>query len=340
MKILSKNLHIKVKTMKNNLINKFFFLFILGSIFSLSHASITEVHSLKEISLENKRPNMVVFLDVDENLLLNAHHTPQPFRYLAPSHQSHRLLEPDIAQTTTNIKYCVNGDSGKVFMFGLTKRCLNWGHKMIPDDGHEHLQQAGIPLSRQRFKHLDGTSLCGNPYAGFKNGVIYTAGQPKSIYASGFFKLTGIKPSRIVFSDDLMVNIDDMVQYGKKNNVPVEAYHMTRVPLLHDFVKGTKRDTRLPAHFDPDQYLHDHLDVFQAVAHQSVTEQFNFAQHHYLNHGKNEGRFSGYPQSFTPHNYLAKNHDLITYVQHNGLDPVTFAWSHYKQFGHRENRPF
>jgi hypothetical protein len=326
--------------MKKNLLKKVVLLFAISAIFGTSHASYKEIHSLKEISLENKRPNMVAFLDLDENVLLNIHHTPQPFKYLAPSHQSHRMLEPDLAQTTTNIKNCINGDSGKVFMFGLTKRCMSWGHQMIPDNGHEHAKQAGIPFSRQRFKHLDGTILCGNAYAGFNNGVIYTAGQPKSLYAKAFFKLAGLHPSLMIFSDDLIGNVKDMIEFSKKINVPIEAYHMTRVHLLHEFVKGGKRDKRLPDHFDPDQYLHDHSDVFQLVTHTSVTEQFTFAQHHYLTWGKDEKRFSGYPKSFNPQNYLAMNQDLDAYAQRNVLDPVTFAWFHYKKFGHREDRSF
>ncbi|MBA4750040.1 MAG: DUF2608 domain-containing protein [Alphaproteobacteria bacterium] len=316
----------------------FLFLAAFFTCFTTTHASITEIHSLKEISLKNKRAGMVVLFDIDENILLNIHHTPSTFKYLAPSHQSHRMLEPDIAQTTTGIKHCINGDSGKVFMFGLTKRCLYWGPHMTPDNGHEHAEQAGIPFSRVRFKHFNGTTLCHNPHAGFNNGIIYTAGQPKNLYAEAFFNLAKINPTFMIFSDDLIGNINDMVRYAQSKNIPIEAYHMTRVHLLDTFVRGIKQRHNLPKDFDPDQYLHHNLDVFACVATKRVSEQFSFAQHHYLTWGQQEQRFVSYPKNFSPHRYVAHNSDIAAHAQTHNLDPLIFALEHYRSNGHKENR--
>lgn len=300
--------------------------------FSSAHASITEIHSLKEISLKNKRAGMVVLLDLDENVLLTEGTAPHPFKYLSHPKQACRFLEPDIAQTTTNIKYSVNGDSGKVIMLGLTKRCRLLGKSMTPDVGHKHAEQEGIPFSRVRFQHLNGSTLCNNPHAGFDNGVIYTAGKPKNLYADAFFKLANITPTLMIFSDDLMGNIKDMVQYAQSNNIPIEAYHMTRVHLLDSFIKGVKQKPNLPQGFDPDRYLHHNQDVFSCVATKSVSEQFSFSQHHYLTWGQQEQRFVDYPK------YLAQHSDIAAYAQTHRLDPVTFAWEHYRYNGHKENR--
>jgi hypothetical protein len=312
-------------------------LFFQNYTFASDH--IAEIHSLKEIPLKNLKPGSVIFLDVDDNVLSTNHPDQFPIFGFAQSPKHYRLLEPDIAQTTYNMKTSIDGDPHQVIILGLTKRC------MIHSDGRHdeadsQLEQENVYVSRHRFKHLDGITLCNNRYSGFRNGVIYTGGQEKSAYADHFFQLAGIAPSLIKFSDDVKENLYELIAYAEKNAIPIDAYHMTRVRLLSSFINGPQRDGQLPQKFDPDMYLRYNLDVQKVVADKTVSEQFSFAQHHYLTWGKNEQRFIGYPKDFSPNRYIDLNPDLKSYVMSHSLDPTAFAWSHYREFGHKEKRAF
>ncbi|MBA4750039.1 MAG: hypothetical protein H2057_05400 [Alphaproteobacteria bacterium] len=71
-----------------------------GAFVSLSQASATEIHSLKEISLHNKKPGAVVFLlDVDDHLYPERRYFQPALQYLVHPVKRCRLLEADIAQT-------------------------------------------------------------------------------------------------------------------------------------------------------------------------------------------------------------------------------------------------
>lgn len=320
----------------------FFFMALLVTLntpFAQGSGHIEEIHSLKEIPLTNMKPGTVIFLDMDENVLVSAAGAPPVLKYLASAHEQCRLLEPDLAQTTHNMKTCIDGNASNVMIIGLTKRCMTYGDGR-DDEADAVLEKAGIPLSRNRFQHLNGVNLCNNPCAGFRNGVIYTAGGMKSPYADEFFQIAKIVPSLIKFSDNLKENLIEMILYANKNGIPIDSYLMNRVHLLNSFIKGDKRDTRLPVNFDPDRYLHQHPDIFRVVADRTVSEQFSFAQQHYLIWGKSENRFLGYPDDFCPQKYLSLNQDIEQYALAHNLDRTAFAWSHYKDFGRMENRLF
>lgn len=311
--------------------------FLLWTSTPLLYATPTDIYSLKEIMLHNKKAGMVVFLDVDDHLLSVRRYFPDSHKYLVHPQKEYRLLEADVAQTIQKIRHSINNDPSKVIVLGLTKRPL-FHPDGKPDEADTVIEKEGIPLSRSDFSQFNGQKLLNNANAGYRNGVIYTNRQEKSAYAEAFFKLAGINPPLVIFSDDHRPNSQEMLDSGKVNGRNVESYHLRRVELLHDFIKGEKKHPEIKHDFDPEKYLHHNPDILESSQTRNVSKQLTFAQQHYVKWGQTEGRFVDYPDHFSPQEYLDYNKDVLAYAQTHRLDPLTFAWEHYRHYGQKENR--
>lgn len=193
-----------------------------------SPPAIKEIKSLKEISTKNFKKNTLVLLDFDETVILDKHHTSKRNRHLIPANQSYRLIEPDVAQTIKKLKTSVNGNERNVAILGLTKRS-SYSHRYGFDKGNIHMKKEDIPLSRYRFRHLNGKRLCNNPKTGYYNGTIHTAGQNKAKYLDDFLKKSKFVPSHIVIADDKEKNLIDVMNYAQQKGISIEPYKMVGV---------------------------------------------------------------------------------------------------------------
>jgi hypothetical protein len=191
---------------------------------------IQQIDSLKQISTKKFVKNTLVLLDLDENIILDKIHVQPRYQHLIAPNAAYRLIEDDIAKTVLNLKTSVSGNSANVVILGLTKRGAKKNKRF--DQGHKHVEQENIPFSRSKFKHLNGTTLCGNSNACFYNGIIYTAGQNKGTYLEDFLIKSKFNPAHMVTSDDKEQNLRDVISFAKKKNIPIEAYQMNGVKKL------------------------------------------------------------------------------------------------------------
>jgi hypothetical protein len=95
----------------------------------------------------------------------------------------------------------------------------------------------------------------------------------------------------------------------------------------------------LPPEFDPNLYLSFNEDL--ALAAKDHPHPLQFAQHHFLNHGRAEKREWRLPITFSTELYLAYNQDLQHAVRTlNSSEREHFLINHFSRFGRHEGRHF
>ncbi|MBA4749699.1 MAG: DUF2608 domain-containing protein [Alphaproteobacteria bacterium] len=315
--------------MTKGIISFFFFLFLAQN----SAFATTEITSFKEINIKNLPPDTLVLLDINKNILVERNDT-QLSRKLTNKNEHYRLIEHDAAQTLSRLKSAAPG----IVILALTTQSLRLASDA--NQRHDYLENASIPLSRNRFSHLNSKQLCGSKSAGFMKGVIYTAQLDKGVCLEDFLNQSGFQPAHLVFVDDLETNINDVKRFAQKRGLTLDTYLMRGFDTLKSYVVGSLRAQGLPKEFDHGKYLGLHQDLKDHVKERSPAQAYSFAQDHYLKWGIKENRFIGLPKDFDPQLYLTHNPDLIQFTKEHGLEPLAFAKEHYQKYGYQEGRTY
>ena len=82
-----------------------------------------------------------------------------------------------------------------------------------------------LDLEETRFESLQAEH--GVPV--YKDGILFTGEADKGAVLEAFMKYANIKPSTIVFIDDLKENIDSVATMAKKNSIDYAGLHYTEV---------------------------------------------------------------------------------------------------------------
>ncbi len=308
--------------------------FTFFNIILLQHSlSISEITSFKEINVKNLPANTLILLDINKNILVERADTKLS-KQLTGKSEPYRLIENDVAQTLNKLKSAAPG----IVILALTTQSLRIDSNN--NQRHDYLENASIPLSRNRFSHLNGKQLCGSKSAGFMKGVIYTAQLDKGLCLEDFLNQSGFHPTHLVFVDDRETNLNDVSRFAQKKGLILDAYLMRGFDTLKSYVAGSLRAPGLPKEFDHARYLELHQDLKDHVKKMTPAQAYSFAQDHYLKWGVKENRFIGLPKNFDPQVYLMLNPDLVQFVKKNNLEPLAFAKEHYRKYGYLEGRTY
>ncbi len=215
------------------------FIFSFVGLFPLQ-ASVVQVESFKQIesTLESLDSNALVVIDVDEvmltdqDLILKPMGDPLKFQifneyYIAAKSEREEeevsktlslslllsqktLLEEDLPQMITSLQKrkikVIALTSCPTKSFGVIENLEKWRLN--------HMREFGIHLERsfpclKRFL-IEGLASQNIPMPIFNRGVLFTEGFSKADVLASFLKKVEMKPSRVVFIDDLSRNLQQM----------------------------------------------------------------------------------------------------------------------------------
>lgn len=218
-------------------------------------ASIEKIESFKQIesTLESLDSNALVVIDVDEvmltdqDLILKPMGDPLKFQIFNEYYSSTKnkreeeevskilslslllsqktLLEEDLPQMITSLQKrkikVIALTSCPTTSFGVIENLERWRLN--------HMREFGIHLERSfpclnRFL-IGGLASSNIPMPIFNRGVLFTEGFSKAEVLAAFLRKVEVKPSRIVFIDDLSRNLQQMDAKLAKMKIPHSGFH-------------------------------------------------------------------------------------------------------------------
>jgi hypothetical protein len=244
-----------------NSAKKSFFCFMVGLLASTGvlSAGLEKIDSINEIEtvLKELDSDALVVLDIDEVILtdqdaiLRPEGDPLKFKifneyFSGAKNQKQmdeiqkilslplilaekKLVEPEIAQVIRSLqkrKIKVIGlTSSPTQSFGEIEDCEKWRLEQVRLFGI-HFNRSFPSLTRFLLSEMSFDQI---PPPVYNQGILFTEGFSKADVLISFMRKMNVKPSKIVFIDDIYRNVKQMDTKLTLKNIPHKAYHYQRV---------------------------------------------------------------------------------------------------------------
>lgn len=231
-------------------------IFVIASIFTFFipkkkiHPCTTQIESYNQIlpCIESWDKDSYIFFDIDKTIYTSTDFTPRSLRYpldfkikaliaypsliyndvydkalsLMFTKAKYMAIEPIIPQLINKLK-----EKGCTVLVLTATTTGSYGViKDMEEQRYQDLKNLGMTFSdkypRTIFKTLP--KFRGN-YPSIYKGMIFCNEEPKGKALGAFLDYFNVKPSKIIFFDDHMYNIDSVNNECIKRNIPYHSYH-------------------------------------------------------------------------------------------------------------------